>query len=431
MARSAWRGLRLVVSMAIAAGALTTLPAAPVAAKSSCVVTNQRTKATFGTLQAAVDDLWEEFGDTLAVKGICTGSTVVHYDATIVGVTTALKPATLRVATVGTRPLTIGPEATVSIAGLVVTGGDAPPITVYGKGPMLAGGGILVRGELSLHDVRVTGNRAEYGGGIAVVGGRVEMDGGSRVDSNHAEHGGGIWTWNGEVVLGGSAEIVDDTASVSGGGLSAERSTIEMTERARVRNNINIDSILLGGYPPQSGRHGGGIELLDGSTLAMTDTASVVGNVATDGAGVWTDSSGVQIWLSGRASVRRNEALGGSGHGAGVSLGRHASMTLAERSSIRGNVSDHVGGGAFLEGDLILQDRAAVRGNRSSAEGGGVAVTSFGYLRMDGRSTIHGNDATAAGNGGGINSEGTLEGVVCPGIAPANVFDNTVEDCVV
>jgi hypothetical protein len=176
------------------------------ASAAACRVTNG--SAAFGSLQAAVDAATA--GDRLVISGTCTGSTDVSKDLTLAG--SAPGPDRPVLSGGGTvRPLTIEPQATVTLTDVIIRNGSS------GTG---GGGGVQNVGSLKAIRVLVTGNRTSVaGGGILNLGDLVLTR--SLVSNNRSPlEGGGIF--NAGDLVTWSTDIKGNTAGGVGGGMFAE-----------------------------------------------------------------------------------------------------------------------------------------------------------------------------------------------------------------
>src|SRR5689334_22669216 len=198
------RALRALVVAGTAAAEVGVV--ATPASAAACRVTNG--SAAFGSLQAAVDAA--AAGDRLMISGTCTGSTDVSKDLTLAG--SAPGPDRPVLSGGGTvRPLTIEPQATVTLTDVIIRNGSS------GTG---GGGGVQSVGSLKAIRVLVTGNRTSVaGGGILNLGDLVLTR--SLVSNNRSPlEGGGIF--NAGDLVTWSTDIKGNTAGGVGGGMFAE-----------------------------------------------------------------------------------------------------------------------------------------------------------------------------------------------------------------
>jgi len=152
-----------------------------------------------------------------------------------------------------------GGRATVSFS--VVAGNTAPAL----------GGGILDQGTLALRNVRVTGNTALNGGGLAVVAAHATVSF-SVLAGNSASNNGGAVFNVGDLSVDHS-RLDGNTAQAEGGGVDAQRSTTTRISSTIVARN-------------RAGGLGGGFADLGGTMVLTGDR--VVLNRGSAGGGIAT-----------------------------------------------------------------------------------------------------------------------------------------------
>ncbi|MFM9108669.1 MAG: Dickkopf N-terminal cysteine-rich domain-containing protein, partial [Chloroflexota bacterium] len=258
--------------------------------------------------------------------------------------------------------------------------------------------------------------RTDYGGGgIFGVNGLVVMDDDSRIDRNIADvQGGGIMllpallftggsSFPYSIGIGGNARISRNTAFLGGG-----------------------VSIVDGPYIPLGG-------------LYLTENASVDANSA-DAAGGGAFLQGVPLYLLGESVITGNSA-GVSGGGAIVigpfDGGSDFGAGMGDDATISGNTAAN-GAGLYLDGTrLTMEDNAAIRDNIASETGGGVYLDftddATGYaasVEMEDMSIITGNVAGDGlpGAGGGVYSDNDSNGVIV--ISAEGITENNPDNCV-
>jgi predicted outer membrane repeat protein len=274
----------------------------------ACTITNQATGQTYARLQPAVNVA--SVGDTLLVRGTCTGTTTVGIDLNLRGQRRGPSGPTLDAGGTGVA-LTINDSSSVAIDSLMITGGTSGGI-VIGAG-----------GMVMLDHSTVSGNNGVFGGGIANNGGTLIVDN-SRVSNNTATvDGGGIDTYPvGAIIVLGDSTIDHNTAELNGGGIS------------------NFDS----------------------ATVSVRDSASVSGNTAFGSGGGIYNSCDHAVPCTGGVTLRNasrlyNNAASGTGtppgNGGGISNGGGASnqagltVTMSDGSRIYSNTAAQDGGGIF------------------------------------------------------------------------------------
>jgi hypothetical protein len=237
-----WITALIVLGMA-GAGVVAAAPAAK-AANPSCLVVDATSDQSYPSLQAAVDAA--AAGDTLFVKGTCTGNTVITEDLTITGQSNGgAKTATLdgggasSVLSIFTTT-----DITVTLNTLIITNAvafagiadDNGTVTLNNStvtgtattAPPNSGtqGGIFNNGgTVTLNNSSVTGNNAgAFGGGISNRGTVILNN--STVSGNTVRgDGGGIYN-EGTVTLNGSSTITGNTAGGDGGGIDNSCGTL-------------------------------------------------------------------------------------------------------------------------------------------------------------------------------------------------------------
>ena len=284
-----------------------------------------------------------------------------------------------------------------------ITGG----VCLYGGGIFVYGGGKLAVEA----GVQISGNRANYGGGIYIANGSVDLQRGSVVSSNSAVEGGGIYIGvaqnNANATGGDAVGVIKQTCKLQGG---------------LVQGN--------------SGKNRGGGIFLKRGTLTI-ESGMISQNVSTgdpgNGAGIYqlggsVNMSGGSIESNTSAAEYQNEYKEFCYRGAGV-YQEGGSFTLS-RGSIANNLAHGCGGGfcqspksltaSFtMTGGSIVENEAHGAdpfSTDSPAYGGGIyqvcdaGKDSLATITITG-GFIVGNKATILpSKGGGIcTSGGTLE----------------------
>jgi hypothetical protein len=280
-----------------------------------CRITNQATRQTYPGLQSAVNAASP--GDTLLVRGTCTGTTTVGIDLNLRGQRRGRSAPTLDAGGSG-AVLTINHSSRVAISSLMVTGGTSGGVVIGAAGMVI------------LDHSTVSGNRGVFGGGIANDGGMLIVDN-SRVTNNTATvDGGGIDTYPaGAVTVLGASAINNNTAELNGGGIA------------------NFDS----------------------ATVTLSDSSRIGGNTAFgSGGGIYNSCDFVKpctggVTLRDAARVDNNTARGKGaipGNGGGISNGGGASsqpgltVTMSDGSRIDDNTAAQDGGGIFVNNGTLI-----------------------------------------------------------------------------
>jgi hypothetical protein len=264
----------LAVSLGAAGtGVALAVPQAQAAAK-PCLVVDTNSGNTSASLQAAVTAA--AAGDTLFVKGTCSGTTVIGKNLTVSGQSAGgNKTATLNGGGQGTV-LTIGAGVTVTLNTLIITGGAAGEI----------GSGISSAGTLTLNHSAVTGNTVGFlGAGGGIFNAILTGDGGieragtltlndSTVSDNTSPLGdaGGIYN-TGTVILNGNSSISGNNGG-SGGGIFTVAGSVTLNDRSTITGNTAID----------------GAGIYDAGNVTMNGGSTITGNTASDtGGGIFRE----------------------------------------------------------------------------------------------------------------------------------------------
>lgn len=304
-----------------------------------------------------------------------------------------------------------GPETT--LEGFTITGGAGE--TVVGN---RTGGGVLVEdASPTLIENRILRNGADLGGGLACLGGspsliRCEIasnqaliaagglylvDSDARLldclfDSNRAVGGRGLATGGGILVVGGAPEI--DGGRVSGnsaengdgGGIAVTGESRLIVRACEIRGNDAPNGI------------GGGIVCLPRTLLWIGDCA-VVANVAAAGGGIACLSASlgmVSTRVVDNSAVERLEGRRLGGGGIGLFDGSAASL---DGCTIEGNVAAFINGLRAVRGGGVATTLSTVElvscnviGNRTEPGDGGGLACDGGEVAMD-RCRFLGNEA--------------------------------------
>ena len=216
------------------------------------------------------------------------------------------------------------------------------------------GGGVYMSyGTFNMYDGSISGNRAStYGGGVYVKDGTFNMEGGS-IDKNYSE------TYGGGVGMGGG------TFNMKGG---------------RISDN--------------TAPHNGGV-FVNGGEFNMSGTATISGNEATSnggnsrGGGVRVDKGTFNMT---GGSITGNKATGSNdGHGGGVYAGQTGTFNMSGTASISGNHA-RCGGGVYVVGTFNMEG-GSITDNKASS-GGGVYIYkngTFTTFTVSGAVKINGN----------------------------------------
>ncbi|MFO1540103.1 MAG: hypothetical protein ACKOTZ_06605 [Chloroflexota bacterium] len=364
----AWRAVAVAVLIGTAVGG--GVPVA-VGGDAACRVTNVRTGEVGAGLAAALERAAP--GDTLTVAGTCPAGVSLAREVTLAAdAADPAAPATLVPERRGAT-LVVGAQATVTVSGLTIVGGAGETCfrvlrcggaihvsgtlslmdTVVDGGRGKLGGALyLRRGTTTLSgSTTVAGGRALVGGG-AYVEDRATLvlaDAAAIAGNSASDSGGGVQLF-GELYLSGTAAIRDNsTRAVGGGGVYLERGRLGLVGSSTIAAN--------------RARRGGGIYALSG-IVQVGEAASLAGNTAdAQGGGAFLDTV---LELRGTARIDGNVA--GSA-GGGVFGGPNLILSLFEDASIVGNRAA-TGGGVYDRGVIGMEGSATITGNTADAGAG-------------------------------------------------------------
>ena len=272
--------MRRMVVLLGALVALVLLTAAPASSSTGCQITNKETDTTYTSLLSAVNAASD--GDTLLIQNVCGGNIEIHKSLTLEG----QHPA-------GSLPPTIGARA----------GATQPNILSISRAP-------LPNHHLNIRitNLRITGGRAvglSNGGGIDALDDSTLTLNNVRVMGNRAESGGGIAT-NGPLILNGHTKIVRNSAAFGGGGIFiSPDGNVILNDSSKIAHN--------------TARSGGGVDNFDGF-LAMQGRSTIFRNKADDAAGVFLFATSFLV-MNGDATITENDV-------GGVFVGEQASIVL-------------------------------------------------------------------------------------------------------
>ena len=206
------------------------------AATTTCLVVDTNSNHSYTSLEAAVTAAAP--GDTVFVKGTCTGTTEIGKNLTVSGQSASgTKTATLNGGGAG-RVLTVDTGYSITLNALIITGG--------GSGAPIDGAGIENLGTLTLNGTIITGNstgcsNGSGGGGGINNGGTVILNN-SSVVANTACFGGGIYN-TGTVTLNTGSAVTHNIAvqpppGPSGGGIFNACGTVTVNDSSTITLNF-------------------------------------------------------------------------------------------------------------------------------------------------------------------------------------------------
>jgi Ca2+-binding RTX toxin-like protein len=241
------------------------------------------------------------------------------------------------------------------------------------------GGGLYVEtastGTVTITDSEVSGNVADFGGGVFNNSSTQVIVTDSVVTANAAmTDGGGIFN--------------DRTGSLSMTGTTLSGNTAGRNGAGFYNNDLADVSISDSTLTSNAAALGGGGLFNELAATATIANSTIAFNSATDGAGVYNDDGTVTISIS---AVSANTA---STDGGGAFVTSNGVLNVAN-SSFSGNMADANGGGLASDGTVTL-DNVRVIDNSAGQNGAGIANTRQLTLQQV---TLTQNDAGQDGGG--------------------------------
>lgn len=193
------------------------------------------------------------------------------------------------------------------------------------------------------------------------------------------------------------AVLQNNIATTQGGAVYLIDSPVFTMTGANISNNVGKDS--------------GGIAIhKDAKTSLVTISNSVISNntATNSGAGIYradNPEESFELRLTNNTRINGNSA---AGHGGGIFVGSHATVTIDGGSQINDNVAGtgagtkYLGGGIFAKNDLNLQmeEGSQISGNEVKVgSGGGVYCEKDAVMKLTGGSSISNNTSQLFGGG--------------------------------
>jgi hypothetical protein len=278
---------------------------------------------------------------------------------------------------------------------------------------------VVNTGDLTLDNVTVSGGRklSIKGGGIANYGGTVTVTNSSTISGNRAQYGGGLYSSDGVLTITGST--ITGNKAGSGGGVHTYNGTLTITN-STISNNTASAGIGPG-YAD-----GGGVfsKAVAASYPTSIVGSTITGNRARFGGGVYARNTGVgsEVTIDGGTISYNTATLSGGGiyhyagsvaitnshvitdnksvkHGGGI-YNKSGELSIANSTVSNNTATGRAisGGGGiynYVNADLIITNATTISGNRSRFGGG---VFNSGYFYID-SSTITTNTAIVVGGG--------------------------------
>ena len=241
-------------------------------------------------------------------------------------------------------------------------------------------------------------------GGIYAAGGSVRLSGRVALERNSAVSGGAVY---GALGLGlsaaGDVRLVGNAAAAQGGGIYGSGVAVSLADDVSIAGGtaaagggvyMLASTLSVGGRVNFSGNaaatSGGGAALFQ-TGFACGGSVVFSSNSATNGAGLFFNTPGGQLSVSGRMLFNANRA---SGAGGGIVLVGGAAAELRGAVAFLGNRAQF-GGGVYLAGGIALNvsDDVSFRDNVAVASGGAVYLANNNLVQIRGRVSFERNSA--------------------------------------
>jgi parallel beta-helix repeat protein/predicted outer membrane repeat protein len=208
-------------------------------------------------------------------------------------------------------------------SGLVIEGAG-PEYTVIDGGQAGSCVSMYQVGEVTIKGCTIRNGRAHTGAGVYAHLSGLTMEN-CYIEDNEGTYGGGFWFWNDSGLVLRDCVLSGNRAAYGGGGDLCLRGTLT---NCTIKDN--------------QGQRGGG--LLVHAATVLIDGCRFIGNTATDGGGLYTQSDV-------RPTIRQSEFTSNYATGSGAGLFIEQATTMAEVTDSRfsHNRADGDGGGAFMQ----------------------------------------------------------------------------------
>lgn len=292
---------------------------------------------------------------------------------------------------------TLYPNSPVLEPGNLANWGDRPVTLDYGSDGLVLDGFTL------------TGGDTFAGGGLLIANGGSALVANCLVIENYSNAwAGGVWATDVDATLRDSTISHNDSGGSAGIEVNNDFGPAHLDlVSCRVEHNTGGQiggmqtwgdqasaTVVDGVFSDNAGEFGGGINLANGSSAVISDTAILSNTAYSYGAGVSVrEGSSVTIF---RTQIYANTALGGEGGGI---WGQDGDLHL-DSSWVVGNAAEFYEGGGISagEGSSFYIENSIIAGNSSGGAGGGLWLTGGGPYHIV-NSDIVGNDASGAGGG--------------------------------
>ena len=303
-----------------------------------------------------------------------------------------------------------GIDSTITIDDVTLSDNEATGTGGFSEGN---GGAVaLIQAILNAAGVNASGNSAFADGGAfaALYDSTMEFGGyiANIIQDNSATTGGGISADSTSIVTIANANVENNTATEDGGGFGVfgfnnfrsggqPRGTDVLIRDTTIANNVSNDD-------------GGGIYLGPNRVATINNTV-ISDNSANEGGGIYNRGT-----LSCDSCTIASNTSTTSGGGGGISLGNYPNSGTVSTATISGSIIENnevsssfgSGGGIKLDNyTSLIMDNSIVRGNSAGRRGGGITGAAQSDYTIT-NSTISGNSALQGGGLAARGAEGSM-----------------------
>jgi len=297
-------------------------------------------------------------------------------------------------------PSYTGISAAFTMNGGTISGNSSYAVNSSSGGVCVVTGGIFTMKGGTINNNTALG----AGNGVMVSGGKFIMSGGT-IEKNGTDKNnsgityGAVFVDNGTFDMSGGVIRDNGNENVNGGGVYVRDASLTMSGNASIIGNYALV--------------GGGVYVYafcNDGTLTMNG-GTISGNIATqDGGGVYIFNSNGYFKMTSGAITGNTAAV----NGGGVAVIGGSSLSMSGNASIANN-NAKTGGGVYQFDGASDIGGGSITGNTAVENGGGVFIGQNGAYTMFGGSIANN---TATGNGGGVYIDlyGSLEKLSTGGV---------------
>lgn len=287
--------------------------------------------------------------------------------------------------------------------------------TAFTNNEATANGGAMYinKGKAAFHGGTYSSNRSErYGGGIYMNAAEVTMNA-AKITGNYAKAGsGGMHAFGGKLTMEKNVLVAENMTDSAAGGLC-------VTKFCELILNGSV-------FEKNEADNGAGVLVRNWAEATLND-AIIRENVSFDGSGLYVLSNGKVTMNGGQVTgniskTRVNKSgriVGGNGAGVYVHTSTRTqtgqSTLFLNGVEISNNVAERIGGGVYLDMQMILHmDGCTIQNNQAGGYGAGIFQNSGTALTVK-DTKILANSGTATGSALYAGSDLVLDGCTITG----------------